>query len=94
MERGGVYGGGDELMKIRMLKLAAGPRGVWQPGAVVEVEPDEAAELIQAGAGEPMREAKVETAVIEPGEKAVMVRTETGKREKAGPGQPGEQQGD
>ena len=67
-------------MKVRLLTLMAGPEGVVHPGAVIEVSPEEAEALItggfaerveQSGKPETAEPAPVETAAIEPGNRAV-----------------------
>lgn len=36
-------------MRVRMKTLGAGPAGVWRPGDVIEVDAEQAAELIGGG---------------------------------------------
>lgn len=54
-------------MKIRMIRLAAGPMGVWPPGTEVELNDVFAVSLIQSGAAVP---------VVGVYERAVVVQTE------------------
>ena len=67
-------------MKIRLKTLMAGPGGVFLPGSVIEVSPEEARALIAGGYAEavprpaapPQNEPPpVETAAIQPGSRAV-----------------------
>ena len=67
-------------MKIRLITLMAGPEGVFPPGSVIEVSPEEARALIAGGYAEPVpRQAAppkdelppVETAAVQPGSRAV-----------------------
>jgi hypothetical protein len=67
-------------MKIRLKSLMAGPEGVFAPGSVIEVSPEEARALIAGGHAEPvLRQAAppkdesppVETAAVHPGRRAV-----------------------
>lgn len=54
-------------MRVRLNTLMAGPKGVFVPGAVIDVPDSVAATLIARGAiQEPEREAVLETATIEP----------------------------
>jgi hypothetical protein len=41
-------------MKIRLITLMAGPEGVFPPGSVIEVSPEEACALIAGGYAEPV----------------------------------------
>jgi len=62
-------------VKVRLLTLIAGPAGVFQPGAVVDVSEIMARELIAgryAEAVEIGRVPLVETAALEPPEAAVL----------------------
>jgi hypothetical protein len=67
-------------MKIRLKTLMAGPDGVFPPGSVIEVSPEEARALIAGGYAEsvprpavaPKAEPPaVETAAVQPGSRAV-----------------------
>ncbi len=67
-------------MKIRLITLMAGPEGVFPPGSVIEVSPEEARALIAGGFAEPVNRPTgsaaaesppVETAAFEPGNRAV-----------------------
>ena len=67
-------------MKIRLITLMAGPEGVFPPGSVIEVSPEEARALIAGGYAEPVpRPAAppkdelppVETAAVRPGSRVV-----------------------
>ncbi len=67
-------------MKIRLITLMAGPAGVFPPGSVLEVSPEEARALIAGGYAEPVprpaaapkvEPPAVETATIQPGSRAV-----------------------
>jgi hypothetical protein len=67
-------------MKIRLKTLMAGPEGVFPPGSVIEVSPEEARALIAGGYAEavprPAAQEKdelpaVETAAVQPGSRAV-----------------------
>ncbi len=67
-------------MKIRLITLMAGPEGVFPPGSVIEVSPEEARALVAGGYAEPvLRTAApakaeppaVETAAVQPGSRAV-----------------------
>jgi len=57
-------------MKVRLKTLMAGPEGVFQPGSVIDIDPDKAGALISAGYAEHL-ERPVETAAFEPGNHAV-----------------------
>jgi len=64
-------------MKIRLLTRMAGPAGVWQPGAVIDVGLEMARPLIEAGFAvvdpdQMIRSAGPETATAEPAEQAVV----------------------
>lgn len=65
-------------MKIKMLVSMAGP-SMREPGQIIEVGEEEAARLIAAGFAVPER-GEIETATVEPPEKAVLPR---GKPRKA-----------
>ena len=54
-------------MRIRMTKLAAGPRGVWPIGAEVVVDDDVGRAMCESGAAVPVVE-KWEAAVVVPDE--------------------------
>jgi hypothetical protein len=67
-------------MKIRLKTLMAGPEGVFPPGSVIEVSPEESKALISGGYAEavprPATQPKdepppVETAAVQPGSRAV-----------------------
>ena len=67
-------------MRVRLKTLMAGPEGVFLPGSVIEVSPEEANALIaggfaeqveQSGKTEATEPAPVETAAVEPGYRAV-----------------------
>ena len=66
-------------MKIRLITLMAGPEGVFPPGSVIEVSPEEARALIAGGYAEHVPPAAlpkvepsaVETAAVQPGSRAV-----------------------
>ena len=67
-------------MKIRLKTLMAGPEGVFPPGSVIEVSPEEARTLIAGGFAEQVEQlgkpqaaepAPVETAAVEPGSRAM-----------------------
>ena len=67
-------------MKIRLITLMAGPEGVFPPGSVIEVSPEEARALIAGGYAEPVprpaaapkvEPPAVETAAVQPGSRAV-----------------------
>jgi len=57
-------------MRIRLKTLMAGPEGVFEPGSVLDIDPDKAGVLLSAGYAEPL-ERPVETAAFEPGNRAV-----------------------
>jgi len=57
-------------MRIRLKTLMPGPEGVFQPGSVIDIDPDEAGVLVTAGYAE-LLERPVETAAFEPGSRAV-----------------------
>ncbi len=57
-------------MRIRLKTLMAGPEGVFQPGSVIDIDPDEAGPLVSAGCAE-LIERPVETAAFEPANRAV-----------------------
>jgi len=66
-------------MKIKMLKIMAGPNGANQIGQVVEVEEHQAMDLVDAGAAELV----IEKAVLEPViEEAVIVQKRKRGRKK------------
>jgi hypothetical protein len=73
-------------MKIRLKVLIAGPRGVFSPGAVVDLPDAEAVALVDAGVAErvdapPPKAADLETAAVEPdSEQAVMPRARPRKQ--------------
>lgn len=67
-------------MKVRLKTLMAGPEGVFPPESVVEVSREEAEALIAGGFAEVLQQpgrpsepdpVPVETAAIEPGDRAV-----------------------
>ncbi len=67
-------------MKIRLKTLMAGPDGVFLPGSVIEVSPEEARALFAGGYAEPVprpaalpkeEPPTVETAAVQPGSRAV-----------------------
>lgn len=58
-------------MRIRMIKTAAGPDGVWIAGRVYTISDALAKQYIEAGAAISL-EPVVETEAIEPQEKAVL----------------------
>ena len=67
-------------MKIRLITLMAGPEGVFPPGSVIEVSPEEARALIAGGYAEPVphlaaapkvEPSAIETAAVQPGSRAV-----------------------
>jgi hypothetical protein len=62
-------------MKVRLKTLMAGPEGVFSPGAVIDAGTEEAEALIAGGYAErvdpPVQPAAVETAAIEPGNRAM-----------------------
>lgn len=67
-------------MKIRLITLMAGPEGVFPPGSVIEVSPEEARALVAGGYAEPLprpaappkeEPSTVETATVQPGSRAV-----------------------
>ena len=57
-------------MRVRLKTLMAGPEGVFHPGSVIDIDPDEAGALISSGYAEPL-ERSLETAAFEPGNRAV-----------------------
>lgn len=59
-------------MKIKILKGLAGPKFVYNPGDVVEMEDKQAIRLCKAGIAQPIKEQKTETAVKPPGENAAI----------------------
>ena len=60
-------------MKVRMLKLAAGPDGVFPAGAVVEMDEKTAKSFVDSGAAVYLEKEKgVETASVQQVEKAVI----------------------
>jgi len=52
------------LKKIRMRSLYASPRGVCQPGQVIELPVDEAKALVDGGYAEDVKAVKSETATV------------------------------
>lgn len=58
-------------MKVRMVKTAANPDGVWMADLEYDIEDRLARQFIEAGAAIPL-EPVVETEAIEPQEKAVL----------------------
>lgn len=72
-------------MKVRMTKTAAGPDGVRLVGKIYEVGAPEAKRLLNASAAvalEPLPAEEIETASVEPEQKAVLPRgrPKTGKQ--------------
>jgi len=64
-------------MRIRMTKTSAGPDGVLMSGKIYEVDAPEAKRLLNASAAivlEPLPAEEIETASVEPEQKAVMPR--------------------
>jgi len=60
-------------MKIRMLKLAAGPDGIFPAGAVVDVDEKTAKSFVDSGAAVYLgKEKEVETAAVQQEEKAII----------------------
>lgn len=74
-------------MKVRMTKTAAGPDGVRLAGKVYEVDAPEAKRLLNASAAialEPLPAEEIETASVEPEQKAVMPRGRAKGKRKPG----------
>ncbi len=61
-------------MRIRMIKTAAGPDGVWIAGRVYTISDALAKQFIEVGAAISLEPVVIETEVIEPQEKAVLPR--------------------
>ena len=61
-------------MEIKLIKLIAGADGVYQPGTILQVTPEIAAELVNAKA------AVVETPEAAPEPEAAVIKTKRGKR--------------
>ena len=59
-------------MKLLMRSLSAGPDGVFEPGAVVEVGRKEARELIDGGFATPVKSTEVRKAVAPAPQNAAM----------------------
>lgn len=59
-------------MRVKMLTTAAGPEGVFPAGQVVDVDEKLAKAFIAGGYAEVVDKPIVESAVIEPPEKAVL----------------------
>ena len=59
-------------MRVKMRSLSAGPDGIFQPGAVVEVGRKEAKELIAGGFATPVKSTEVRKAVAPPPQDAAM----------------------
>ena len=61
-------------MKVRMVKTAAGPDGVWMAGRIYDLPNALAKQFIEANAAISLEPAKIETEAVEPQERAVMPR--------------------
>ena len=61
-------------MEIKLTKLIAGADGVYQPGTILQVTPEIAAELVNAKA------AVVETPETAPEPETAVIKTKRGKR--------------
>lgn len=64
-------------MLIYLKQLAAGPKGVFPAGSVIEVTPEEAAAFIRGGyaeAASPTVGSVIETAMLAPPEKMILPR--------------------
>ena len=61
-------------MNIKLIKLIAGAEGVFQPGTILQVTPEIAAELIKA------RAAVMETPETAPEPETAVIKTKRGKR--------------
>ena len=57
-------------MRIRMVKLAAGPSGVWPPGMEVVIDDDVGRAMCESGAAVPVKGPAREKAVVVPDEHA------------------------
>ena len=61
-------------MEIKLTKLIAGADGVYQPGTILQVTPEIAAELVNAKA------AVIETPETAPEPETAVIKTKRGKR--------------
>jgi len=61
-------------MRIRMIKTAAGPDGVWITGRVYAISDALAKQYIEVGAAISLEPIAIETESIEPQERAVLPR--------------------
>lgn len=61
-------------MRIRMIKTAAGPDGVWIAGRVYTISDALAKQYIEAGAAISLEPVTIETEAMEPQERAVLPR--------------------
>lgn len=71
-------------MLVRVLKSVAGLGFAHAPGALVELDDEEALRWIRGGLAEPVREAPVETATAAPLEQAVTRSKRPAARRKEG----------
>ncbi len=77
-----------EKMKIKIVKLLASPSGVLQPGTVIDIDDEQGARIVMAGAGvcvderpkEIKKTVNIETADIEIPEKQVIVEKKKKKK--------------
>jgi hypothetical protein len=69
-------------MRVKMLQLAAGPLGVWDPGGVIDLDAKTAAELVAAGAAVAVEEpgGHAGPPVRKPSEAAVLQEPRIGMR--------------
>ena len=68
------------MKKIRMLKLMAGPEGIFHPGQTVQLEDKTAAQLVADHAAVYVADAEMETAALQAPEKAVSVKRSAAKK--------------
>ncbi len=61
-------------MKVRMIKTAAGPDGIWMASRIYDLPDALARQFIEANAAISFGPAKIETEAVEPQERAVMPR--------------------
>ena len=71
-------------MIVRVLKSVAGRGFAYAPGAIVELEDDEALRWISGGLAEPVRSSEPEMATVAPPERAVTRERRSGGRRKGG----------
>lgn len=61
-------------MRIRMIKTAAGPDGIWMTGKIYDLPDALAKQYIGAGAAISLEPVAIETEAVEPQEKAILPR--------------------